>query len=45
MFASASSISKNPNQHRCNICNMIFDSIETLNSHNRMVDSEAKLPE
>ncbi len=44
MSASASSISKNLNQHRCNICNMIFDSIRTLNSHNRMEDSEARLP-
>jgi len=28
-------------QDRCNICNIIFDNIETLNAHNRMEHSEA----
>ena len=36
------STSKNVKQHRCNICNMIFDSIDTLNAHNRMEHREAK---
>jgi len=35
------SSSKNLKQHRCNVCNIIFDSIETLNAHNRMEHSEA----
>ena len=35
MSASAS-ISKNIEQHRCNICKITFDTIETLNAHNRM---------
>ncbi len=42
MSASAPSSSKNVKQHRCNICNIIFDSIETLNAHNRMEHSEAR---
>ena len=42
MYASAPLTSKNVKQHRCNICNTIFDSIETLNAHNRMEHSEAK---
>ena len=42
MSVSAPSTSKNVKQHRCNICNMIFHSIETLNAHNRMEHSEAR---
>jgi len=42
MNASAPSTSKNVKQHRCGICNIIFDSIETLNAHNRMDHSEAR---
>jgi hypothetical protein len=42
MSASAPSTSKNLKQLRCNICNIIFDSIETLNAHNRMEHSEAR---
>jgi hypothetical protein len=42
MSASASSSSKNVKQHRCNICNIIFDNVETLNAHNRMEHSEAR---
>jgi hypothetical protein len=42
MSASASSSSKNAKQHRCNTCNIIFDSIETLNAHDRMGHSEAR---
>jgi hypothetical protein len=42
MSASAASSSKNVKQHRCNICNLIFDSIETLDAHNRMEHSEAR---
>ena len=44
MAASAPSTSKNIKQQRCNICNIIFDSIETLNAHNRMEHSEARHP-
>jgi hypothetical protein len=40
MSAPARSTSKNVKQHRCNICNIIFDSIETLNAHNRMEHRE-----
>jgi hypothetical protein len=39
MSASAST-SKNIEQHRCNICKIIFDDIDTLNAHNRMEHSE-----
>jgi ribosomal protein L34E len=42
MSVSAPSTSKNVKQHRCNICNMILDSIETLDAHNRMEHSEAR---
>jgi hypothetical protein len=42
MSAPARSTFKNVKQHRCNICNIIFDSIETLNAHNRMEHSEAR---
>jgi len=42
MSAPASSSSKNVRQYRCNICNIIFDNIETLNAHNRMEHSEAR---
>jgi hypothetical protein len=46
MSVSASSpspsTSKNVKQHRCNICNMIFGSIDTLNAHNRMEHREAR---
>jgi len=42
MSASAPSTSKNVKQNRCNICNIVFDSIETLNAHNRMEHSEAR---
>ncbi len=42
MSASAPSSSKKLKQHRCNICNIIFDSIETLTAHNRMEHSEAR---
>ena len=42
MSVSAPSTSKNVKQHRCNIFNMIFDSIETLNAHNRMEHSKAR---
>ena len=42
MYASAPLTSKNVKQHRCNICNTIFDSIETLNADNRMEHSEAR---
>lgn len=31
-------------QQRCNICNIVFDSIETLNSHNRMEYAARHLP-
>ena len=40
MSASAPSTSKNVKQHRCNTCNIIFDSVDTLNAHNRMEHSE-----
>ena len=40
--ASSASTSENLKQHRCNICNIIFDSIETLNAHDRMEHSEAR---
>ena len=36
------STSKNVRQHLRNICNIIFDSIETLNAHDRMEHSEAR---
>jgi hypothetical protein len=42
MSASANSTSKNVKQHRCNICKITFDTIETLNAHNRMEHSENK---
>ena len=42
MSAPARFTSKNVKQRRCNICNIIFDSIETLNAHNRMEHSEAR---
>ena len=42
MSASSPSTSKNVKQHRCNICNIIFDSIEILNAHTRMEHSEAR---
>jgi hypothetical protein len=32
--APSPSTSKKIKQHRCNICNIIFDSIEILNAHN-----------
>ena len=35
------STSKNIKQHRCNTCNIIFDSIQ-LNAQNRMERSEAR---
>ncbi len=42
MYASIpSSTSKNLKQHRCKICNIIFDSVETLNAHTKMEHSEA----
>ncbi len=44
MSASAPTTSKNVKQLRCNICNKIFDSIETLNAHDRMEHSEARHP-
>jgi len=31
-------------QQRYNICNIVFDSIETLNAHNRIERSEARHP-
>jgi hypothetical protein len=40
MPASANSTSKNVKQHRCNICKITFDTVETLNAHNRMEHSE-----
>jgi hypothetical protein len=42
MTASTPSASKNVKQLRCSICNIIFDSIETLDAHNRMEHSEAR---
>jgi hypothetical protein len=42
MSASAPSTSKKIKQHSYNICNIIFDSIETQNAHNRMEHSEAR---
>jgi hypothetical protein len=42
MSASVPSTSKNVKQHRCSICNIIFDTIETLVAHNRMEHSEAR---
>jgi hypothetical protein len=42
MSASSPTTSKNIKQHRCSIYNIIFDSIETLNAHNRMEQSEAR---
>ena len=39
MSASVST-SKNIKQHRCNICKIVFDDIDTLNAHNRMEHSE-----
>jgi Zinc-finger of C2H2 type len=44
MSASSTTTSKNVKQLRCNICNIIFNSIETLNAHNRMEHSEARHP-
>jgi len=43
MSASAPTTSKNVTL-RCKICNIIFNSIETLNAHNRMEHSEARHP-
>jgi hypothetical protein len=33
---------KNLKKLQCHICNIFFDSIETLNAHNRMEHSEAR---
>jgi hypothetical protein len=40
MSASPTSTSSAVKQHRCNICKIIFDNIDTLNTHNRMEHSE-----
>jgi hypothetical protein len=40
MSASTPSTSANVKQHRCNICKIFFDNIDTLNAHNRMEHSE-----
>jgi len=40
MSASGPSTSANVKQHRCNICKITFDTIETLDAHNRMEHSE-----
>jgi hypothetical protein len=40
MTASAPSTSENVKHHRCSICNILYDNIETLNAHNRMEHSE-----
>jgi len=44
MSASAQAPSTSKKQHRCNICNIVFDSIETLNAHNKMEHGEANHP-
>jgi hypothetical protein len=39
-MSSSASTSKNIEQHRRNICKIIFDDIDTLNAHNRMEHGE-----
>ena len=42
MYEPTPSTSKKVKLQRCNICNIIFDSIETLDAHNKMEHSEAR---
>jgi len=44
MSTSASAPSTSKKQHLCNICNIVFDSVETLSAHNKMEHSEARHP-
>jgi hypothetical protein len=39
-MSTSASTSANVKQHRCNICKITFDTIETLNAHNRMEHGE-----
>ena len=39
-FKSKRSPSSSPKEYRCGICDRIFDSTETLNSHKRMDHGE-----
>ncbi len=43
-IASSGSATTKPKQHRCNICGMTFDSVETLNSHKRLDHSKSSQP-
>ena len=45
MSASAPVISKNIKQHRCKICNIIFNSIETLNAHKLDIHHDISIKE
>jgi hypothetical protein len=42
MYEPTPSTSKKAKLQRCNICNIIFDSIETLNAHNKMEHSKVR---
>jgi len=44
MSASAPASSTSKKLHRCNICNIVFDSAETLTAHNQMEHSETRHP-
>jgi Zinc-finger of C2H2 type len=39
-MATASNRKRSPKEYRCSICNKLFDSAETLNSHVSMEHSQ-----
>jgi len=44
MAASAPAPSTSKKQHRYNICNIVFDSVEMLSAYSKMEHSEARHP-
>ena len=44
MTAATSSNIKSPKSHRCNLCGRIFDSIDTLNAHQKMEHGTSSHP-
>jgi C2H2 type zinc finger protein len=43
-MSTAGAGSKNPKQHRCNLCGRVFDSAELLEAHKRMDHGKNSLP-